>query len=104
MIGGLFAALFALVVVASIVAELDRGGPPAMSEGFVMRWPVRQMHTVTAADLDAGGNVSDETLERWVSAACPRRVAPSHGPGVSVSGERSETSMSPLWRTWRPGP
>jgi acyl-CoA thioesterase FadM len=41
-----------------------------MSAGFAMRWPVLQMHTVTAADLDAGGDVSDESLERWVSAAC----------------------------------
>jgi acyl-CoA thioesterase FadM len=41
-----------------------------MSQGFAMIWPVRQIHTVTAADLDAGGDVSDEALERWVSAAC----------------------------------
>ncbi|HSO93916.1 MAG TPA: hypothetical protein VLS53_05535 [Candidatus Dormibacteraeota bacterium] len=41
-----------------------------MSEGFAMRWPVRQMHTVTPAQLDATGAISDRTLEEWVSAAC----------------------------------
>lgn len=40
-----------------------------MSQGFAMIWPVRRIHTVTAADLDAGG-VRDEALERWVTAAC----------------------------------
>jgi len=33
------------------------------------RWVVLQEHPVTPAELDGGGTVSDETVERWVAAA-----------------------------------
>lgn len=38
--------------------------------GFVARWPVRQEHEVRQRDLDADGNVSASTLERWALDAC----------------------------------
>lgn len=33
------------------------------------KWVVLQEHPVTAQELDAAGTVSDETVERWVTAA-----------------------------------
>jgi hypothetical protein len=46
-----------------------------VSGGFVSRWPVRQVHDVAASDLDTGGAVGEEALERWVEAAWSERVA-----------------------------
>jgi acyl-CoA thioesterase FadM len=37
--------------------------------GIMTRWPVLQEHAVTESDLDAEGTISDETVQRWVSAA-----------------------------------
>lgn len=41
-----------------------------MSSGFAARWPVKQVYPVTAADLDAGGVVRDEAVERWAASTC----------------------------------
>lgn len=37
--------------------------------GIMTRWLVLQTHHVTDQELDADGTVSDETVERWVTAA-----------------------------------
>jgi acyl-CoA thioesterase FadM len=37
--------------------------------GISTRWVVLAVHPVTEQDLDAGGTVSDETVERWIDAA-----------------------------------
>jgi len=37
--------------------------------GIMTRWPVLQEHAVTESDLDAEGTISDETVQRWVTAA-----------------------------------
>jgi hypothetical protein len=41
-----------------------------MSGGFVSRWAVAQRHDVAAADMDAGGAVTEDAVERWIAGAC----------------------------------
>jgi acyl-CoA thioesterase FadM len=38
--------------------------------GFISKWAVRQDQTVTEDDVGPDGSVRDDTLERWVAAAC----------------------------------
>jgi len=42
----------------------------SVTGGFAKRWPVRQEHTVTAADIGPDGTVRAEAFERWVASAC----------------------------------
>jgi acyl-CoA thioesterase FadM len=37
--------------------------------GIMTKWVVLQEHPVTAQELDAAGTVSDEAVERWITAA-----------------------------------
>lgn len=46
--------------------------------GFVSKWVVLHEHSVGAEDVDAAGDVRDDTLARWANGACAAYLAQCH--------------------------